>query len=409
MKISVKNLADIYKADDIELKDFNVLIGKNGTGKTYFSKLIYFLNSSKYKEKIFEKLFVSKLIKSFRNKENIIFNIDEQKKFISEYNNSIKNSFPEFIGSKKEFFKDFNFDYEINDKLEDINILYDEAIDDIKAYISLNGFKFIEKLFGIIDSHYLPAARANYMITYKYLFESQFNNFRELFLNKSSKKRISIFPEVENNFLKDIYQVDTNKHGELYSFGSKIEKQIFKSGKLSIRNPKSQDLPSYEYKINNLKKTIDLIVASSSVTELSPLIMYFRHKILNVKNEMLIIDEPELSLHPDAQSILVSILVEAVNLGLKIILVTHSPYIIEALNNHLQRDKIKDFELTKSIKDFEFISSDKVSAYLFEDNTIIDIVDKDEKLIDDKLLNSFNTINEIYDTMRDIEWDNEND
>ena len=67
-----------------------------------------------------------------------------------------------------------------------------------------------------------------------------------------------------------------------------------------------------------------MITASSSVTELSPLIMYFRHKILNVKKEILIVDEPELSLHPDAQSALVSILVKAVNLGLKIILVTNT-------------------------------------------------------------------------------------
>ena len=409
MLLSVKNLAQIQKADSIVLKDFNVFIGKNGTGKTYFSKLIYFLNSSKYKEKLFEKLFLAKLTLCFENHEDATFSIEEQKKFIIEYKNSIKSSFAEFIGSKKELFKDFDFEYKIDNKLENIVISYDENIDTIRAYISLSGFEFIEKLFGIVESYYLPAARANYMITYKYLFESQFNDFRELFLNKSTKKRISIFPEVENNFLKDIYQVDTNKHGELYKFGYKIEKSIFKNGKLSIKNPKSQDLPTYEYKINDLKKSIDLIVASSSVTELSPLIMYFRHKILNAKTEMLIIDEPELSLHPDAQSVLVSILVEAVNVGLKIILVTHSPYIVEALNNHLQRDKIKDCDLPKEIKEFEAIDADKVGAYLFEENSIIDIVDKEEKLIDDKLLNSFNTINDIYDSMRDIEWDNESD
>jgi predicted ATPase len=40
MKISVKNLAQINEAVDIEIKDFNIFIGKNGTGKTYFSKLI---------------------------------------------------------------------------------------------------------------------------------------------------------------------------------------------------------------------------------------------------------------------------------------------------------------------------------------------------------------------------------
>ena len=91
--------------------------------------------------------------------------------------------------------------------------------------------------------------------------------------------RFSILPEVENNFLEDIYQVDTKFHGYLYSLGSQIEKKIFKTGKISISNPKHQDLPTYRYRLKGFTKTLDLVTTSSAITELSPLIMYFRHKI----------------------------------------------------------------------------------------------------------------------------------
>ena len=404
MRISVKNLAHIKNAEDIELKNFNIFIGKNGTGKTYFAKLVYFITSIKYKIQMFNKLFSKKTRYHFDNKSDIQFTSEEQSEFIKEFKNHIKSSFPDFINSKKELFKTFDFLFDLGINI--IDIQYKNEFDTFEEYSSFVTVNFIEKLFSTIESHYLPAARANYMITYKYLFDSQFNNFRDVLLNKSSTKKISILPEVENNFLKDIYRVNTKIRGELYSLGAKIEKNIFRNGKLSIKNPQSQELPTYEYRLNDLKQNIDLVTASSSVTELSPLIMYFRYKIINVKNEMLIIDEPELSLHPDAQAQLVSVLVEAVNKGLKIILVTHSPYIIEVLNNHLQRHKIENYSLDTKLKNFEPINPNQVGGYLFEDNTIKNILDEETNLIDDKLLNSFNTINDIYDDMRDVEWEN---
>jgi len=408
MKVSVKNLAQIHNAENIEIKDFNIFIGKNGTGKTYFAKLIYFLNNFSYKMLLAEKFLGKKIKESFENKADVIITIKEQEAFIQEFNNQIKNRYPEFISSKKEIFSKFTFSTSIDD-LNGTTVKYDETIDSLKEYTSAIAIRFILNTFQIAETHYLPAARANYMITYKHLFESEFNNFREVLLNKKRKKKISILPEVENNFLRDIYQVNTKIHGELFSLGSKIEKTIFKSGKLSIRNPQHQDLPTYEYRLNDIKQNIDLVSASSAITELSPLIMYLRHKISHVSSEMLIIDEPELSLHPDAQAKLVEVMVEAVNKGLKIIMVTHSPYIIEALNNHLQRNKIKNYKMSKNIQDFEAISANQVSAYLFEDSTIKNILDDEMKLIDDKLLNSFNKLNDIYDEMRDIEWDNQGD
>jgi len=408
MKITVNNLAKIKNAEDIEIKDFNIFIGKNGTGKTYFAKLIYFLNNFSYQMDIIEKVLKKKIKEAFNKKETIIFTVQEQIKITDEFNNYIKNQYGEFIGSKKEMFSQFTFNItDLNNK--ELKIEYNNHFENFQQYYTYILSLYLDQTLNIAKSHYLPAARANYMITYKNLFASQFSDLRAAYLNKNKKDKISILPEIENNFLKDIYEVDTKVRGELYSLGNKIEKKIFKSGKLSIRNPQSQDLPTYEYRLNDIKQNIDLVSASSAITELSPLIMYFRHKILYSTAELLIIDEPELSLHPEAQSALVEIMVEAVNKGLKIILVTHSPYIIEALNNHLQRDKISGFDLPKEIKEFEPISADKVGAYLFEDETIKNILDDEVGLIDDKLLNSFNKMNDIYDSMRDIEWENSSD
>ncbi|QEZ89058.1 ATP-binding protein (AAA domain) [Aliarcobacter cibarius] len=416
MKITVKSLANIKNAKDVEIKKFNVFIGKNGTGKTYFAKLIYFILSTKYKTYIFQKIFLDKLkiffddmVSKNLNEFSIIFNSSELDRFKKELEIHIKKNFPRYIGSDNSLFKNFTFSIDnifesktgFFIKVESLT----ETHDNFDVFLHHLEDNFYKTLFGVTAAHYLPAARANYMVTYKYLFESLYNNVRNILLNKNLSSNFDILPEIENNFLTDIYKVNTKNHSAYSSLGKKIETQIFRNGKLSIRNPKSQDLPTYEYKLNNINESLQLVSTSSSITELSPLVMYFRHKISSLDSDILIFDEPELSLHPDAQAILVEILVEAYQKGLKIILVTHSPYIIEAINNHLMRSKIDDKTIKDlKIKNMEKLSSDDLGAYLFEDDTIKNILDNDIKLIDDKLLDSFNNINSFYEKMRDIEF-----
>ncbi|RLA70318.1 MAG: hypothetical protein DRG24_07080 [Epsilonproteobacteria bacterium] len=383
------------------MKYFNVFIGKNGTGKTYFAKLIYFLTDHKYSRNLFEKMFSDKIDKAFHNKSDLLITVAEQKKFTNSLENDIKNNYALMIKANKKLFSNFSFNIEI-DTNEDF--IYMNKTKEYDEYKFLCGIEFIKKTFDNLFSYYLPAARANYMTTYKNLIESILKNVRASQLRKSSNVDYGL-PEIELNFLLDIQNVDTAENGFFSTLALKIEREIFLNGRVSIRNPKSQDMPTYEYVLKEQKTALDLIAASSAVAELSPLILYLRHIIVYEKDNFLIIDEPELSLHPEAQAKLVSILVEAVNQGLKLILVTHSPYIIEALNNHLLRDKIDKYELPNNIKKVPKISYEKVGSYLFEDKTIKNIMNEEFKIIDDKLLNTFNSIGNLYDRMSSIEWE----
>jgi len=124
---------------------------------------------------------------------------------------------------------------------------------------------------------------------------------------------------------------------------------------------------------------LDMPVVSSMVKELSPLVLYLRY--LAEPETMIIIDEPEMNLHPKAQVQLTEFLVMLVNAGLHVLITTHSPYIVDHLENLMKAAKSADKDVIRDkfyLKQAEaFIPKEQVSVYLFEDGTAKDILDKE--------------------------------
>jgi AAA ATPase domain len=93
--------------------------------------------------------------------------------------------------------------------------------------------------------------------------------------------------------------------------------------------------------------------------------------------DCLMIDEPELNLHPNNQRLVARLLVRLVNRGIKVIISTHSDYIIRELNNMimLASDFISRNDLEKKFgydpNGLERLSVDKVAAYHFTNKSVI--------------------------------------
>lgn len=127
---------------------------------------------------------------------------------------------------------------------------------------------------------------------------------------------------------------------------------------------------------------------------------------LNTK-ALVLIDEVDLHLHPEWQRRVVGDLLRTFP-QTQFVFTTHSPYIIESVNNHIMRYHINDLEIDdKQIKDKMPLSHTDVEAYYFDKDELINIKDNDVKLIDDKLIDPFNKISELYERMRDIQWEEE--
>jgi len=125
---------------------------------------------------------------------------------------------------------------------------------------------------------------------------------------------------------------------------------------------------------------MEVSIASSMVKELSALVLYLRY--LAQPGELLVIDEPEMNLHPAAQVKIIEFLVMLVNAGLRVLLTTHSTYIVDHLINlidaykHENKEEIKNMFLLESTD--AFIDQNKVSVYQFdEDGQVKNILEND--------------------------------
>lgn len=121
---------------------------------------------------------------------------------------------------------------------------------------------------------------------------------------------------------------------------------------------------------------LEIPIVSSMVKELSPLVLYLRH--LARPGELLIIDEPEMNLHPAAQVKIIEFLAMLVNAGLHVLITTHSTYVVDHLVNLMDAYKHKDQNEIEEMFLLEqkeaFIAQEKVSAYLVEDGEVKNIL-----------------------------------
>ena len=216
------------------------------------------------------------------------------------------------------------------------------------------------------------------------------------------------------------------------------------SGFLSIR-PMNKSLDKLQEmyrdaleRLNKIQTSIDgieNITSDSSITEikhrarsikkisneLSELNTYVKRPdevVSEIINSRLIniVEEPEQNLFPEAQADVLYYLLKCMNSGdvlggkNSLVITTHSPYIIEALNNSIYAKRLVDSgkSISNLLEKNELVSYDDVAAYKLSDGVIESIKEDEIKQIDAGYLDSCSErIRNLYGRLEDIEFSNE--
>ena len=119
-----------------------------------------------------------------------------------------------------------------------------------------------------------------------------------------------------------------------------------------------------------------------------------------------IVEEPEQNLFPASQIETIKYLVSCLNSNKKnsLLITTHSPFVLSALNNFIFAAKLSSDEIPENLH----IYSKDFTAYLVQDGNIIDIFDKKYGLIDTTVIDDCATLlNTQYDSIYNQEIKNE--
>lgn len=145
------------------------------------------------------------------------------------------------------------------------------------------------------------------------------------------------------------------------------------------------------------KSAIPFHVASSSIKSLYGLDYYLDN--IGKVGDYLIIDEPELSLHPKNQVELAVVISMIIDSGIKVILSTHSDLFLRALINIVLENKVNN----KS----NSISESDISLYYFSDKKVENYYNLLEityfKNFDDDILNLQNKYNDLIESLYEDE------
>ena len=421
LSFNLRNVGPINEAN-IELGKINVIGGENATGKSTTSKLLYcFLKStsSKRQELFYESVIseIGRIFSNIRRKTPI-------------------RHIPELNDVYMEYFKEYKLtdDYfsilEIYDKLKEVvynikpNDIYlskkrlDSILDDfdeIDEYINIveeNGFA----LYSLILNNLLKSELSDNLegfVEFKGYKDYKYFDFIWNF-DKDKFENYQDFIAFEDVFYMDCisildlferYRLDNTDHIQSFvkslGFSSDYSNDLFDE-------VKNRDIIKIYKDITNLingkfiyengqlvfssndgvKSTLNN--TSSGVKQIGMLQMLLSNRILK-ENSFLIIDEPEVNLHPKLQYKFAHILVSlAKKLNIILYINSHNPLFIEAIRTY--SDKYDLLDDTK----FYLTDESKIDGKY----DIIEILAKDLNII-------YHILGQPYDVLRKISIENE--
>ena len=421
MKIKVKNLG-VLKQAEFELGDFTIICGENNTGKTYATYALFgFLHTWKifFEMEIGEDKVEDLMTKGITS-INITDYVEKIPDFVDQGCQKYTQELPNIFAANKEKFQESSFQVIIEEK----------DIFQIKNNIQTEKFNQGTSYKGSAIFLVQPPESNDIIVTFRdnkeffdeknfdtkifdhvisiFLQKSFFSSiFHEPFIISSERTGAAIFRKKLNfahsklleqmsragsssdlsgilsNAYEDYSLPITTNLDFLENLSSISKKNSFIvenypdildsfadiiGGKYTIND---NDQLYYEPKGKRLKLAMD--ESSSAVRSLLDLGFYLRHEAK--PGDLLMIDEPELNLHPENQRRVARLLARLVNLGIKVFITTHSDYIIKELNTliMLNHDKphLKRIAEVEGYQQNELLNADQIKVYIAEEAPVL--------------------------------------
>lgn len=404
-------------AGTIEFKPLTLVCGQNNTGKTWVMYALYaFLSGLSLHKLPGMDVLAKDLEREGQAKWDLAQWANEHgKKLVNAIDLAIARSLPRVFNSDPDLFKGSRFDWEVeigeltsqaiarplevnlvlgrekNQVLRmskkagesEVQLVQLSTLPNLEVFLSDS---IARHLIGntLRRNVFLMPAERNGL----HLFYRELASRRSALLHHASKKDkdINIGELIQDvmasryaqpiadyiDWLNDLPEVRKKKNGPFHELAEEVKGII--GGKYEV--DAEGDISFTPYKVKrgdgNTPPKLELHLTSSTVKSLFGLWAYLEFDAQ--PGDVLMIDEPELNLHPANQRRMARLLARLVNADLRVIVSTHSDYLVREINSliMLSRPAPVQAELVQryGYKLQELLLPEKVSAWLFYDRSI---------------------------------------
>ncbi|MBW4642297.1 MAG: ATP-binding protein [Goleter apudmare HA4340-LM2] len=413
MKIKVKNLGALKQAE-FTLGDLTIICGYNNTGKTYATYALFgFLYTWRTLFPItisgnkIEQLLADGVIRL-----DIQEYVQQSQQIVAKGCQAYTQQLPKIFASQAERFKETEFKVILDTQNIRFKDRFDRTMRSANAELfsmtkSEDSTELVVTLLVEKEKVKIPVEIIERIIA-DALKEIIFDQvFPRPFIASAERTGAAIFRKelnfARNRLLEEMGQADKNidpmellfKDYDDYAlpiktnvdFTRQLETIVKKSSFIVENHPDVLDdfakIIGGEYTVTRndelyyvpkgKRVKLSMDESSSAVRSLLDIGFYLRHEAQ--LGDLLMVDEPELNLHPENQRRVARLFARLVNLGIKVFITTHSDYIIKELNTlimlnhdkpHLQRIAEKE-----GYQPAELISAEKIKVYIAEKAPII--------------------------------------
>ena len=220
-------------------------------------------------------------------------------------------------------------------------------------------------LFGPLNdtAFYLPADRTGVMHAHNVVVSTLIESSAMTGLRPAA--RTPVLSGVLADFLEQLIDLGRPRypHGKSQDHGTRIEKAIL-GGSVRMERSEITNYPHFAYRPDGWEDDLPLMNASSMVSELAPVVFYLRHWVM--PGNVLIVEEPESHLHPAMQVEFTRQLALLVDSGIRVIITTHSEWVLEELANIVQRSSLSKKQRKELSDENIALRPDQVGAWLFK-------------------------------------------
>jgi|GEM_PF-1435012 len=337
IKLHIKDFGPIHEAD-LDIKPLTVFIGRNDTGKSYVAMLLYSLIKAHM---------ISKA-KRYKYEYSIKLR-DYLKNSITRQIERIFDNYLVELVSKNSKDTNMQFTFKVGSKGYNFSVSKDQT------NIQLYGDTKLEDLVFKRNIVLLPSSRSGLLQTYLLIEAKRLED--EIELVETDLTNEYPLPGNIADFIHLLLKYSIKEIGEDKELIKRFEEML--GGKIIS---KGGQLNFYD-KQYDLEISIDK--ASSGIQELTPLYLVIKH--FDLKNLMLIIEEPEAHLHPELIINITRVITWLVRRGAYVIITTHSDYLFNMLNILIRLNKVDEAIRSKwGFREDEYLKPDEVSVYLFK-------------------------------------------